>query len=76
MDSGEEAVNALKREFCEEALNSEEATEEQKQDMTNKLETLFKDGKEVRMITRNEYKNSTNCFIYGTFLRHLPAVYV
>ena len=47
VDKGEEAIDALKREFCEEAMSSEDASGEQKEDMAKKLEKLFKDGTEV-----------------------------
>ena len=48
VDSGEEANNALKREFLEETMNSEEATEEQKNEMEEKCTKLFQNGVEVR----------------------------
>ena len=48
MDTGEEANNALKREFLEETMNSEEATEEQKKEMEEKCTKLFHNGVEAR----------------------------
>ena len=49
VDGGEEANNALKREFLEETMNSEEATEEQKKEMEEKCNKLFQNGVEVRL---------------------------
>ena len=48
MDTGEEANNALKREFLEETMNSEDATEEQKKEMEEKCTKLFQNGVEAR----------------------------
>ena len=54
MDSGEEAINALKREFLEETMNSEEATDDQKQEMEEKCQRLFQNGVEVRRLDTKE----------------------
>ena len=47
MDGGEEVSLTLKREFGEEALNSIEATAEEKKVMQANIDRLFKSGKTV-----------------------------
>ena len=47
VDAGEAVSATLKREFGEEALNSLEATEEEKAEMEKALSKLFSSGTEV-----------------------------
>ena len=47
VDGGEEVSLTLKREFGEEALNSIEATAEEKKVMQANIDRLFKSGKTV-----------------------------
>lgn len=47
-DPGEKISQTLKREFMEEALNSDSMSKEDQEEYRTKLNTLFKDGLEVR----------------------------
>ena len=46
VDPGEKITQTLKREFMEEATNSNELTDDQKDEIKKNLDKLFKDGKE------------------------------
>ena len=61
MDTGEEANNALKREFLEETMKSEDATEEQKKAMEEKCTKLFQNGVEARTASII-FVDKTKCF--------------
>lgn len=45
VDPGEKISTTLKREFLEEALNSNEMTDDEKQEAQQKLHQLFESGK-------------------------------
>lgn len=47
MDAGETVSATLKREFGEEALNSIEATEQEKKEIETQINELFKAGDQV-----------------------------
>lgn len=47
MDAGETVSATLKREFGEEALNSIEATEQEKEEIETQINELFKAGDQV-----------------------------
>jgi ADP-ribose pyrophosphatase len=49
-DPGEKISNTMKREFMEEALNSNDITEDELNDFKNKLSLFFGEGVEVILI--------------------------
>ncbi len=51
-DPGEKVSQTLKREFMEEALNSEEMTNDEKEHFVKVLGDFFNGGKEVKLLLR------------------------
>ena len=54
VDSGEEVYSALKREFCEEAMNCGEVTGEAWKEMEDNIRQLFENGTVVSESKRRQ----------------------
>ena len=70
-DPGEKLSATMKREFMEEALNSNNLSNDQLEEYKMKLANLFKNGNEVNQLNyylKNKGNTIFNFFLYNYFL--------
>lgn len=63
VDAGEKINETLKREFCEEALASLEASEEERKKLKNEIDNSFSNGQEIYKGYVNDPRNTDNSWM-------------
>lgn len=63
VDAGEVVSTTVKREFFEEALNSQQLSEEKKRELESRLQDFFSKGVEVHRGIVDDPRNTDNAWI-------------